>query len=63
MKVETKYLFILFYTITESRDPPGTITDFEETENRQPADGQLSRDNENDDVSDEKDDVVDIRGG
>ena len=48
---------------TESREPTGTIANFDETENRQPdaADGLLTRDNENDDVSDEKDDVASDR--
>ena len=46
--------------ITESRDSTDTIADFDETENRQAdvADGLLTRDNENDDVSDKKDDVA-----
>ena len=47
--------------ITESRDSTGTIADFDETENRQadrPIDGLLTRDNENDDVSDDKDDAA-----
>ena len=45
---------------TESREPTGTIADFDETENRQPdaADGLLTRDNENDDVSYKKDDAA-----
>ena len=49
--------------ITESREPTGTTADFDETENRKAdaADGLLTRDNENDDVSEEKDDVVSDR--
>ena len=47
--------------ITESREPTSTTADFDETENRQAdaADGLLTRDNENDDVSYKKDDVAD----
>ena len=50
--------------ITESRDSTDTIADFDETENRQadrPIDGLLTRDNENNDVSEEKDDVASDR--
>ena len=46
--------------ITESRDSTDTTAGFDETENRQAdvADGLLTRDNDDDDVSDNKDDAA-----